>query len=889
MNRTRSLFCQALLVALACCSLVAVTASAAQAAFGIASFGAATSINGEASRQAGAHADLRTGFDFNVDPATGHIEGNVKDLHVDIPLGAVGNPTAVPKCPTRKLLKPSEPTETECPPETQIGRSVVRFGQFTIDQPVFNMQHSSESPGLFAMNVFSAGVYVSPTVRPGDYGISALSARTSQAEPIEVVDFTLWGVPYDHGTGVQERRPFMTNTTSCVGPVPFHIEANSWLEPEGLSAKTVFSDFDGEPFEYSGCERLGFKPTLEIQPGSHRAHSPSGLGVDIAVPQNEGPDGLATAHVRKVVTTFPKGLTLSSSTVAGLEACSLAQVGIGSNDPPNCPNAAKLGGVTVRSQLLDDPLEGEIVLARQNENPFNSTFAIYLLAKGPGFYIKVPGRLEVDKQSGQLQTIFDDLPQLPFEEAHLDFRGGPTAPLQTPSTCGTYNTHTEITSWASAKAVVIDTPMRIDEDCTSGASFTPGLQAGVANPVAGAYSPFTLRVTRTDGEQNISRIDATLPEGELAKLAGLGVCSEAQAVIGACPASSQVGIATAAIGIGAFPLFVPQAGKDPTALYLGGPYKGAPYSLVAKVPAQTGPFDFGIITVRSAIDINPITAQATVKSDPLPQIIEGVPIQYRDVRVEVQKPDFTLNPTSCEQRRVRTTITSIEGMSANPSVPFKVGDCSALGFAPRLAFKLSGGTRRGQYPALTATLTTRKGDANIARAAVTLPHSEFLAQSHIKTICTRVQFAARTCPAGSIYGNATAITPLLDKPLSGPVYLRSSSNPLPDLVAVLNGQFEVELAGRIDSDNAGIRNTFDFVPDAPVSKFVLRMQGAKKGLLENSKNLCAGKAARAEVKLAGQNGKRSNTRSVVVPSSCGTKAKKKSKSKRANKSRRASR
>ncbi len=882
MSRTQQLCSKASIAAMTCLFLALFAAPGARAAFGISSYGVSTSVKGEASRQAGAHADLRTKFDFNVDPA-GNIIDNAKDISAELPVGFVGNPRVAPQCPISDLIRDDFPQMSDCPAETQIGVSTVRFSMTESTQPIFNMTHSSESVGLFAMNVESSAVFFEPTVRPSDYGISTLSARTTQAEPVEVADVTFWGVPYDHGTGVPVRRPFLSNTTSCSGPIAFHLKSNSWQEPEVFSAKTVFSDLGGEPFEYSGCDRLGFKPAIEIQPGSHRAHSPTGLGIDIKVPQNESPDGLATAHVRKVVTTFPKGLTLSSSAAAGLESCSPAQVGIGSNAPPTCPNAAKLGGLTIKTQLLDNPLEGEVVLAKQNENPFNSTFAIYLIAKGPGFYIKVPGRLEVDKQSGQLQTIFTDLPQQPFEEAHLDFRGGPTAPLQTPSTCGTYSTHTEITSWASAKAVAIDTPMTIDEDCAAAGSFAPGLQAGVANPVAGAYSPFTLRVTRSDGEQNISRIDATLPEGELAKLAGTGVCPEAGAAVGNCPASSQVGIATAAIGTGAFPLFIPQAGKDPTALYLGGPYKGAPYSLITRVPAQTGPFDFGIISVRSAISVNPVTAQATVKSDPLPQIIEGVPIQYRDVRVEVQKPDFTLNPTSCEQRRVMTTISSIEGKSASPSVPFKVGDCSALGFAPKLAFKLKGGTERGQFPALTATLTTRKGEANIAKAAVTLPHSEFLAQSHIKTICTRVQFAAKACPAGSVYGNATAITPLLDKPLSGPVYLRSSSNPLPDLVAVLNGQFEVELAGRIDSIDGGIRNTFDLVPDAPVSKFVLRMQGGKKSLLQNSKNLCTS-SARAEVKLEAHNGKVSNTRPLVTASSCGTKAKKKSK--RADKNRR---
>jgi len=326
------------------------------------------------------------------------------------------------------------------------------------------------------------------------------------------------------------------------------------------------------------------------------------------------------------------------------------------------------------------------------------------------------------------------------------------------------------------------------------------------------------------------------------------------------------------LGTGAFPLSVPQPGKAPTALYLGGPYKGAPYSLITKVPAQAGPFDFGDIVVRTAIDLNPITAQVIAKSDPLPQILEGVPIAYRDVRIEVKKPDFTVNPTSCEKRFVTTTITSIEGAVAHPSVPTKVGDCEALNFGPKLKFKVKGGTHRGDFQQLTATLTTGKKEANISRVQVALPHAFFLEQGHIGTVCTRVQFAANQCPEASVYGSARAVTPLLDKPLEGPVYLRSSNHPLPDLVADLHGQFDIELAGRIDSKNGGIRNTFETVPDAPVTKFVLTMKGGKKSLLVNSRNLCKGRPVRATVHMEGQNGKLHGERSVVQ-SGCGKKSK----------------
>jgi hypothetical protein len=341
-----------------------------------------------------------------------------------------------------------------------------------------------------------------------------------------------------------------------------------------------------------------------------------------------------------------------------------------------------------------------------------------------------------------------------------------------------------------------------------------------------------------------------------------------------CPAS-RIGSVTVGAGPGTNPFHT-----GGTA-YLAGPYKNAPLSVAVITPAVAGPFDLGTVVVRNALYVDPETAQGKVVSDPFPKMLDGVPLKLRSIAVRLDRPSFTLNPTNCSAMAVNATITSTDGASSNPTVPFQVGGCKDLGFKPDLKLSLKGGTKRSDYPALRAELNYPKGNyANIAKAVVSLPHSEFLAQNHIKTICTRVQFAADQCPAGSIYGFATATTPLLDQPLSGPVYLRSSSNPLPDLVAALHGQIDVDLVGRIDSKNGGIRTTFDAVPDAPVSKFVLTMQGGKKGLLENSKNLC-NSVNKADVKFTAQNGMELNSK-PVLSSKC-KKAKKGSKGKGAKK------
>lgn len=855
------------------------------------------SINGQFSRGAGSHADLVTDFAVATMPIPpyGSIgpKEDIRDVKVDLPLGLVGNPTAAPVCTAPQLVAGENGKYPICPIESQIGIAHIETNGSVQEFSVFNMERPSHLPALFALNFAGVVVKFEATTR-ADGGITVRIPSISQAQAIIRLGLTVWAVPADPihdaqrydpfkfgptepGFGVASKQipvPFMTNPTSCNGvPAVTHGELNSWQNPHAWDKASFSTDYEGIPFVWKDCGRVPFRPTMTAESGTHRAASPTGLDIELKVPQVQDPYGIATGHVKRTVVTLPQGVSMSPSAVAGLGACSLAQIKLDSMAPAECPDSSKIGNVEVKTPLLEDTVEGEVVLAAQKDNPFGSTFAIYLIIKGPGVYLKVPGELNVAEGTGQVRAIFDDLPQLPFDEVHLDFRGGPTAPLVTPDTCGVYTTRTEISSYARPNEPVVgEAPMLIDENCTGKGGFSPNLQAGVANPVAGAYSPLTIRLRRQDGEQNIHRLEVTLPEGELAKLKGVTVCPENLAPIGKCPQGSQVGIATTAIGTGAFPLFVPQPGKEPTALYLAGPYKGAPYSLITMVPAQSGPFDFGDIVVRTAIDLNPVTAQVIAKSDPLPQILEGVPIDYRDVRIEVKKPDFTVNPTSCEQRYITSKIYSDAGAVAQPSVPTKVGDCGALRFKPKLSFRLKGGTNRGDFQALTAVLKTGKKESNLSRVSVTLPRSQFLEQAHIGTVCTRVQFAAKKCPDASIYGKARAFTPLLDKPLEGPVYLRSSDNLLPDMVADLRGQFDIELAGRIDSENGGIRTTFEKVPDAPVTKFVLKMKGGKKSLLVNSRNLCL-RPSRAIVRMAGQNGKRHVER-PIVKNGCGKKNKK---------------
>jgi hypothetical protein len=724
---------------------------------------------------------------------------------------------------------------------------------------------------------------------------------------------------------------FLTLPTSCAGPQPFSFnELSAWADPDFTSqAGGLTHDAEGNPAGFIGCNKLPFGPSISAKPTTNVADAPSGLDFDLHFPQTglEDPEAeVSEADLKRAVVTLPKGVAVNPAAAGGLGACSEAQIGyLGKEAGLNtdrytpgaaaCPDAAKIGTVEVDTPLLRDrneagqaesehPLLGAVYVAKPVENPFGSLLAIYIAIDDPatGIVVKLAGEVHADPQTGQLTATVEN-PQVPFEDVHLKFFEGAGAPLRTPQTCGTFTTATEMTPWSSPEGA--DAFPTDSFELTQGAGGAPcvsheselpdkpNFSAGTLQPKAGAFSPFTLHLARQDGSQEIKGIDTTLPEGLIGKLAGVKECSDAQIAQAAsrnklgdgalelsspsCPQSSEVGTVNVGAGAGPRPFYV--SGHA----YLAGPYKGAPLSLEIITPAVAGPFDLGTVAVRTALFVDPETTQIHAVSDEIPHILQGIPLDVRSIDLQLNRNQFALNPTSCEKKTILGSATSLLGQATALSSPFQVGECTDLAFKPKLAIHLTGPTKRGRNPSLKATLTYPKGAyANIAKAAVTLPHSEFLAQEHIKTICTRVQFAegntpGEKCPAGSIYGQAEAVTPLLDKPLKGPVYLRSSSHNLPDLVAALNGQINVDLDGRIDSVKGGIRNTFEMVPDAPVSKFTLEMQGGKKGLLVNSTNICKS-TNKATVLFDGQNGKSLDVEPVVTNDCKGKKHKRAHKS-----------
>jgi hypothetical protein len=891
----------------------AIFAASASAAFEIESFeGATVKENGELDLRAGGHPyqqEMTFGLSTKDIGGNRTPDGYVKDIEIDFPAGFVGNPSAAAVCSEPEFESFAFFPLPDCPDGSQIGW--VELSEATggaeatqLQIPLYNMGAVGNTPAEVGYLAELFTLHSQAFLRTdGDNGVSLKLRDLPQSTSTVGGKIVLWGVPSDeshkerrnlfctvevggsvtncYGTEGQStkwpRLPFISNPSDCSAPsLISEIRADSWQE-QGVFKSKQFSF--PPPQE---CSKLSFSPSVSWSADVPKAGAPSGYSFNLSVPQTQNPVGLAVPPVKKVVATLPTGTTVSPAGADGLEACSLAQSAIGTRAESSCPSGSAIGTATLETPLLPEPMKGAIYVAKPFENPFNSLYGIYLTLNAFGQHIKLPGKVDVDPQTGQVTTTFDQNPQLPFSRLELHFAGGPNGILSNPTQCGKQTLTAQIDSWGG-QSVTSKSSFDLNEGCSQG--FKPGFQAGTANPTAGKSSPFTVDVTRGESEAPLGSLSVKLPPGELAKLSGTPYCSDAtlasisslegtglaQRANPSCPSASRIGTAVVGAGPGTNPLYVNGS------VYLAGPYKGAPLSIAVVTPAVAGPYDLGTVVVRNALRINPVTTEAEAVSDPLPQMVYGVPLGLREVRVELDKPDFTVNPTSCDPMSVGGVIGSTGGATASLSTRYQVGDCASLGLQPALAIKFSGApTRRGGHPKLTATLTTRTGDANLKQVQVTLPKTEYLENAHIKTVCTRVQYAANQCPAQSIYGYARAWSPLLAQPLEGPVYLRSSSNKLPDLVASLNGQIHVDLDGRISSYKSQIRNTFENVPDAPVSKFVLTMQGGGKGLLVNNTQLCKAKP-KATATFVGQNGKTAETNPLVSVGGCGNGKKAKAK------------
>jgi hypothetical protein len=770
---------------------------------------------------------------------------------------------AFPSDPTHLILQhPIPDVLTAGQPVTHVSHPI---GPVPI--PLFNMEPSAgHVASLAASLLFVPLPPVQVDVDP-DGSLTATISDESTFLKIAGAGLTLWGVPADPSHDTQRcdqlgftcgqaagvpAKPFMTNPTDCSsGPLTTTLSVTSWQDPG--TSDTLTSDLPAP----TGCDALVFDPSLSFQPSGGAADSPAGFSTTVHVPQDLDPSSLGTPELKKAVVTLPEGVSINPSAADGLAACTPAQIGLGNNNPATCPNASKVGTVEIDTPLLSQPLTGAIYV--------NQDIGLYVVAEGGGVRIKLQGDIARDPNTGQLEVTFDNTPPVPFSDFKLNFFGGPRAALATPTECGTYTTDSELTPFSAPDSGPPATPSDTF-DITTGPGggscntpFAPTFHSGTQNPAAGASSPFIVRLSRDDGTEQLGGLDIDLPPGMLAHVGSVPQCSNTDANAGNCPAATRVGSVQVGAGAGSDPFYLPGD------VYLTQGYKGAPFGLAIVVQAQAGPFDLGTVVVRASIFVDQDDAQLHVVTDPIPDIQDGVPLRIRDIRVVLDRPDFTVNPTTCGELAVTGTAHGTEGGAAALSDRFQVGGCAGLPFEPQLTGAITGGaedTKRSGHPNLLFDLVPRPGDANLTSVGVLLPKQMQIDSFNLGNMCSEAELAQTQCAGHNPIGSSTADTPLLGGQLAGPVYTVSGTGALPRLAVILHGTSSepITLVVRaiVEAPGVGILNTFVGIPDAPIADFKLNIFGGPQGLLVNNTNLC---------KKKGKKGKKGKKPSVVANAS----------------------
>jgi hypothetical protein len=901
------------------------TVSSAPTAFGVENY-ELTSENegGSPDDQAGSHPFQLTStimLDQNAEPSMP--PALPKDVSVKLPPGLVGNPTPFPQC-TNAEFTAIENAKNRCPASTVLGvasvtAETVTIGLVTHPVPIFNLVPSVGEPARFGFEILGNPVILDTSVRTGeDYGVTVTSHNITEAAGFMDLRTTFWGVPNDPrhdqsrgwncvggglwaneasctapASGQRLPAPFVTLPTSCTGPWVTKVEADSWAQPDVL-----VSTLPDEPeASLAGCNHLSFSPSISVAPDGQAGSTPTGLTVGVHVPQEVSlnPKGLAEADVKDTAVALPAGMALNPAAADGLEACSEAQAALENDSPSACPEASKVGTVEIRSPLLPNALTGAVYLAAQDANPFGSLVAMYIVAEDPvsGTLIKVAGEVRPDPVTGQLVATFDNTPQLPFEDLNLNFFGGSRAPLSTPALCGGYTTTAVIAPWSGNAAAEPSSEFKITSGpggsaCGNPLPFGPSLTAGTTSIQAGGYSPFSMTVSREDGQQNVGAIQLHMPPGLSGLLTGVELCPEAQADAGSCGPGSLIGETTVSVGLGGDPFSV-TGGK----VYITGPYEGAPFGLSVVVPAKAGPYNLGTVVVRGRIEVDPITSALTITTDTtgpyaIPHILDGIPLQIKHVNFITTRPGFTFNPTNCDPMVITGSISSVEGSSSPVSVPFQVTNCAVLGFKPGFSASTSGKTSRADGASLKVKLTYPKtpfgSQANIKSVKVDLPKQLPSRLTTLQKACTAAQFQANPagCPAASMVGHAKATTPLIPVPLEGPAYFVSYGGAkFPELVVVLQGYgVTLDLHGETFISKAGITSsTFRTIPDAPVGSFELTLPQGKYSALAANGNLCASKLT-IPTAFTAQNGATLKQSTPVTAAGCAKHKTKKAKVKK---------
>jgi hypothetical protein len=847
------------------------------------------------------------------------------DAATKLPPGLVGdaNPEAIPQCAEGDFLtilngKGGGATNA-CPANTAVGVAVVAVNEprqfHTVDRvvPVFSLKPAIGEPARFGFEVLKVIVTLDTSVLTGgDYSVVASVRNASEAAQVLGTQVTVWGEPgaeiHDEARGwhclvdagnevtgnpthegcAPAERPdkaFLSMPTSCRAPWEGVLLADSWTEQGPREA-------DGQPLEedprwhrttynlpgketLKGCGLLPFEPSMTVEPETHSGNTPSGLTVDVHLPQEStlALGGKAVSAIKESTVTLPEGVLLNPAAATGLEACSEGLIGFTGvkefepgtpvdtftstiPDPEElkpgvnfCPDGSKVGVVHVKTPDLPNELEGGVYLAEQNANPFGSLFAMYIVAQDPvsKVLVKLAGEVSLNPETGQVTTSFKNTPQVPFEDLKLELFGGPRASITTPPLCGSYTTTSSFVPWSGGETKTPSASFNITSGpggvpCANPLPLNPGFKAGMTNLQAGGFSSFELTLEHHDTDQTPTSLSMKLPKGIAAMLSSVELCPEPQASQGTCGPGSLIGEATAEAGLGSEP-FTVTGGK----VYITGPYQGAPFGLSVVIPTKAGPFDFGNVVTRSTLNVDPNTAQVTITSE-LPQFVHttttetGVPVSLKVIHVVVNRPNFQFNPTNCTPMNIEGTLSGKQGAAAHLTAPFQADNCKSLPFKPTFEAETTGETSRVIGTNLKVTVRARPGDANIAKTKVIFPEQLPSRLTTIQKACIDAVFEANpaSCPEGSVIGRAVAHTPVLKNPLVGPAYLVSHGGAaFPDAEFVLQGEgITLILDGQTNIHNGITSSTFNNVPDAPVSVFEVELPRGPHSAFGNFGSLC---------------------------------------------------
>ncbi len=895
--------------------------------------------DGSVDAQAGSHPfQLTTTFNLNktIEFNTNykHLEATApilpRDLRFVLPPGLLGNITVVPQCSGVDFATIGQEDINLCPSDTAIGTARVTIneptvfgGALTEAVPVFNLAPEKGEPARFGLEIDKVPVVFNTAVRTGsDYAVEVSVDNASQAAALLSTEVTFWGVPGDprhdqsrgwecigHGHFVAKAEPatpcepleetsppaFLTLPTSCSSTPVTTVTGDSWPTGPSRTVSQLAASYEF-PSALQNCDLLGFSPAISVEPETHAANEPSGLAVDVTVPQAStiSATELAEADAKEATVALPAGVLASPGAANGLQACFTTSIGLeaGFSEPSqlendhfnagaaSCPDGSKIGTAVIETPLLKNPLAGFVYLANQDTNLVEEKLVLYLVAEDPvsGVRVKLAGDVHVDPTTGQLVSTFKNTPPEPFSELKLSFFGGGRASQSTPAQCGTYTTHATFVPWSGTSPAPVSSSFEITSGpkgtaCANPQPFAPSFQAGSVDNRAGAFTNFSLTIGHADTDQWLQALTVHLPSGVAALLSTVTPCPEpAAGQEWACGPESLIGHSTASSGLG----------EDPFTLggsvYLTVGYDKAPFGLLVVTPADAGPFHLGNVDVRSRIEVDPTTAAVTIVSDPFPTYVKGVPVQLKQINVTVDRPGFEFNPTNCNQMAITGSLSSTGGLSESVSSPFQVANCATLPFSPKLTASTQAQASKANGAALNVKVeSTGLGQANIAKVDLQLPVALPSRLSTIQKACLEVVFKANpaACDEGSNIGYATIHTPVLKDPLTGPAYLVAKGGAaFPDVEFVLQGEgILLILDGKTDIKKGITYSRFEATPDAPFTTFETVLPTGPHSALtayvpaSRNFNVC-GTKLEMPTEIVGQNGAVIRQTTNIVANGC---------------------